>query len=229
LAVADGIAFSGAGDLASTLSLHTLIRYVATSMPWRFASDDDEREELLDDFAATFERCHRRLLAAAARLGRPNRPMGTTLTVAYVSWPDLFVSHAGDSRCYLFRDGDLRQLTMDHTLAQRLASDSSLPLEDMNLARFDHILDNSVGGDLEDVRAEVRHFQLAVGDRILLCSDGLTKHLDDDELAGLLCSDATPSELCDQMIAEANRQGGTDNITAIVCDVLADERGERRA
>ncbi len=223
LAVADGIALSGAGDLASTMSLHTLIRWVASSMPWRFAADDIEREELLSDFAATFERCHARLLRTAAQMGRPDRPMGTTLTVAYVSWPDLFVSHAGDSRCYLFRAGALRQLTTDHTLAQRLADDRSLPLEDLNLERFDNVLDNSVGGGSENVHAEVNHIELEIGDRILLCSDGLTKHLDDDDLVHHLDRDEPPSELCTRLIAETNERGGTDNVTVIVCDLLTQD------
>jgi len=223
LAVADGIALSGDGDLASAMSLHTLIRYVAASMPWRFAADEGEQEELLADFSATFERCHAKLLRTAKQMGRADRPMGTTLTVAYVSWPDLLVSHAGDSRCYLFRGGELRQLTRDHTLAQRIAADNSLPADEMNLERFDNVLDNSVGGDLEDVRAEVHHHRLEVGDRILLCSDGITKHLGDDDLAAVLDGNRAPAELCDQLIAEANRRGGTDNATVIVCDLLSEQ------
>lgn len=221
LAVADGIALSGAGELASNMSLNTLIRWVASSMPWRFVADDSERDELLADFAATFERCHARLLRTAAQMGREDRPMGTTLTVAYVSWPDLFVSHAGDSRCYLFRGGSLRQLTTDHTLAQRLADDRALPLDEMNLERFDNVLDNSVGGGSETVRTQVDHLELEIGDRILLCTDGLTKHIGDDELAELLGRNEPPSELCTQMIDETNNRGGTDNVTVIVCDLLA--------
>jgi protein phosphatase len=221
LAVADGIAFNGAGDLASSLSLHTLVRYAATSMPWSFATDDRERSELLADFAATFERCHARLLRTAEQMGRRDRPMGTTLTVAYVSWPDLFLSHAGDSRCYMLRNGELRQLTKDHTLAERIAADdNALPLEEMNLERFENILDNSVGGDLQDVRTEVHHHDLEIGDRLLLCSDGVNKHMDDEELAVLLGRAESPGEICQRLIDEVNRRGGTDNTTAIVCDVL---------
>jgi protein phosphatase len=138
--------------------------------------------------------------------------MGTTLTLAYVAFPRLYVSHVGDSRCYLFRNNALSRLTTDHTLAEQLRQ-SGRPA---GVSQWDHVLWNALGGGEAGVKPEIHRVILEPGDAILLSSDGLTKHVPDETIAALLgqMSDATTA--CRQLVDAANAGGGSDNVTVVV-------------
>ena len=142
--------------------------------------------------------------------------MGTTLTLAFVSGWKLFVMHAGDSRCYLFRDGELRQLTRDHTFAAELARNGLISAESVRTNRYRHIVTNILGGDRPGVDVDVQMETLEPGDEILLCSDGLTEMLPSERIAAILAAEVDPEEACMRLVFEANAEGGCDNITAIV-------------
>jgi protein phosphatase len=142
--------------------------------------------------------------------------MGTTLTMAFVSGWKLFVVHAGDSRCYLFRAGALERLTVDHTVAGELARQGVIRPEDVGSNRFRHVVTNVLGGGRAGVQTDVRQAELQTGDVLLLCTDGLSDMLPDERLAGILAAEADPRAACERLVAEANAQGGRDNITAIV-------------
>ena len=142
--------------------------------------------------------------------------MGTTLTMAYVSWPDLYVAHVGDSRCYLQRAGQLHRLTHDHTVAQQLVQQNALSAEEAEHSRFKHVLVNTIGGASEKVDMEFRHVTLEAGDQLVLCTDGLTGHLNDTDLASYLASGRSAQELAREMVEYAKRAGGEDNITVVL-------------
>ncbi len=108
--------------------------------------------------------------------------MGTTLTVAYSVGVDLFIIHLGDSRAYLFRQGRLQLLTKDHTVAQAMADAGYIAPEEVRHHRKRHVLTNFLGGHHGKVKGDVRWLRLADGDRLLLCSDGLTDMVDDDAI-----------------------------------------------
>ena len=107
--------------------------------------------------------------------------MGTTLTMALVLWPVLYVAHVGDTRCYLLRSAQLKRLTTDHTMAQKLVANATEPVD--VASQLHHTLWNSLGGSAELPKPEIAKLELELGDVLMLCSDGLTKHVTDEEIA----------------------------------------------
>src|SRR5262245_47081294 len=120
--------------------------------------------------------------------------MGTTLTAAYSMGVDLFIVHLGDSRTYLYRGGELRQLTKDHTWAQVMADAGSIAPENASRHARRHVLTNFLGGYRGKVKADLRWLRLADGDRLLLCSDGLTEMVDDASIARILGEHDAPRD-----------------------------------
>jgi protein phosphatase len=142
--------------------------------------------------------------------------MGTTLTVAYVNDHTLFIAHAGDSRCYLQRQGRLERLTRDHTLVAELVTAGSLTPEQAANHQMRNVVLNSVGGGNSAVRPEVHKHALEAGDILLLCTDGLTGMVSDEEIAGVLANVASAEDACRGLVDRANARGGTDNITVVI-------------
>ena len=138
--------------------------------------------------------------------------MGTTLTGMYTVGPEAFVAHIGDSRAYLYRDGTLTQLTRDHTLARQCV-DAGLPIP---CRSWSHRLTHCLGAGGEHVRMDFHHFRLADGDQLLLCTDGLTDMIPDEEIARILSLDTPPREAAQGLLERALVGGGKDNITAIL-------------
>ncbi len=142
--------------------------------------------------------------------------MGTTLTAAYSMGVDLFIIHIGDSRAYLYRAGTLRQLTKDHTVAQAMADAGYIPPEEVRHHVKRNALTNFLGGRNGKVKADLRWLRLADGDRLLLCSDGLNEMVDDATIASVLSRQPDPRAAAQDLLDEALRRGGKDNITIIV-------------
>jgi protein phosphatase len=149
----------------------------------------------------------------------PLAGMGTTWTSAHLMGPHALVVHVGDSRAYLLHDSDLRQITHDETMAQALI-DSGMDPE--GVKKFRNILLNSFGGDKDDLTAQIYHIELEVGDRLLLCTDGLTDMVNDKDIATVLQETLAPQATCDALVARALDHGGKDNITAIVAAAIVE-------
>jgi protein phosphatase len=144
------------------------------------------------------------------------RGMATTLTLAIVSGHRLFIAHAGDSRCYLHTGQQLRQLTNDHTLAAEMTRRGHLTPDQRDRHPWRHVVTNILGGKEHGVNAEVHLLDVHPGDTLLLCTDGLTEMVHDDFLAATLAAEADAETACRKLVDEANRNGGRDNITAVV-------------
>jgi len=204
--VADGLGGAPAGDRASSIAVDSVLRYVLNVMPWFFRLE--QREEALElELKKVLEKCQVKIEADVAE--NPSRSgMGTTLTMAYVLWPELYVVHVGDARAYLLRGEKLTQITQDHTLAGALGSKVAPAIR--------KVLWNVIGGGSSDLQPEVYHLTMEPGDLLLLATDGLTRHVTDPRIAQLLGDAPTASAACDQLISEANKGGGRDNITTVV-------------
>jgi PPM family protein phosphatase len=213
LLVADGMGGHAAGERASRLAVDRLTAYVLNTLPWFFRLRADHEDQLLDELKHALEVCQSTIEAEAKQI--PERHgMGTTLTAAYVLWPRLYVIHVGDSRCYLFRRSHLRRITHDHTVAQQMAERGML--DDPEGSRWSHVLWNVVGGGCPELKPEVHRADLERGDTVLLCTDGLTRHVTDAEITGLL-SVAEPSEAtCRRLVDATNAGGGRDNVTVVL-------------
>jgi protein phosphatase len=147
--------------------------------------------------------------------------MGSTLSLAVWIWPKLFVSHVGDSRCYLSRGGAIERLTTDHTVGERLRE------LDKNAAAhapaFDHMLWNAIGGGTQGVLPEVKEIELEAGDIVVLATDGLTKHVSDERIAAALDPKQTAREMCRALVSQANAAGGSDNVAVVVARSFAQQ------
>ena len=151
---------------------------------------------------------------------RSLRGMGTTLVVLMIRdapGPVAYLAHVGDSRAYLYREGTLRLLTRDHSLVEDYVRRGLLTRDQAATHPRRHVLTRAVGLD-PTVEAEVTQLELEPNDRLILCTDGLTKMLDDQDLAVLVAKAAQrPAELSRALVEEANRRGGDDNVTVLVC------------
>jgi protein phosphatase len=215
LLVADGMGGHEAGEQASRLAVETLSDYIINTRDWFYRQCEEQEEDLKDELREALEQCQQRVTAASE--SRPElHKMGTTLTLAYLLWPRLFVVHAGDSRCYLLRGQRLEQITRDHTMAQKLVESGMLRADEAHESRWSHVLWNCIGGGSTDLQPDVYKAHLEVGDSLLLCTDGLTAHLGDEEIAALLGEKAGAVDTCRRLVDAAIERGGQDNITVIV-------------
>ena len=142
--------------------------------------------------------------------------MGTTLTAVYSLGVDLFVIHLGDSRAYLYRKGELQQLTKDHTLAQAMADAGYISPDEVRRHARRNTLTNYIGGRHGKVKADLRWLRLADGDRLLLCTDGLSEMVDDRSIARILHEHDQPQDAAQALLDEALERGGKDNVTVVV-------------
>ena len=214
--VADGMGGHAAGGEASTLAVESSIRYMRETMPWFDRFGPGEAEEAEDVLRSIVRACHQTVREAAENC-TDQVGMGTTLTLAYVRWPDLFVVHSGDSRCYLLRDGDLRQITRDHTLAQDLADQTDLDEEELENSRMANVLTQAVGaGKNSPPEPDVYRSTLVDRDSLLLCSDGLTHMVSDEQILEHLSGGGFANARCQDLVEAAIDAGGRDNITVLV-------------
>jgi protein phosphatase len=213
--VADGVGGNQAGEVASALSVATVEGFVLHVLR-RFSNlRATDEQTVLRDLQAALRQADSRLCEEAAH--HPEyHGMGTTLTLAFVSGRVLFVFHAGDCRCYLLRGSTLRQLTADHTMAAEMARRGMIGAEDVPHHPYRHVVTNVLGGNETGVQVDVQRDDLAEGDILLLCSDGLTDMLDDQHIKAILKAETNPQAACERLVVEANAAGGKDNVTAIV-------------
>ena len=216
LLVADGMGGHAAGEKASSLALQHLINRLLNSIHWFFQSDEDGEEEFVSSMQQLLRDAHERIRAESEE-NADQSGMGTTLTMAFITWPVMYVVHAGDSRCYLIRDGSAEQLTTDHTLARQMVEAGGMKPEDEATSKWSNVLWNVLGGNNSgELVAEVRRVDLQEGDLVILCSDGLYRYMDSRQLLKAAEKENDASVLCKQLIDFANHQGGEDNITVIV-------------
>jgi protein phosphatase len=213
-AVADGMGGHAGGERASALALDTVEQFLLESCRW-FARRGHDGDAVFADFQSALGRANGRLLEEGA--AHPElHGLGTTLTLALYLAPDLFVAHAGDSRCYLLRDGSLHRLTQDHTVAEALLREGVLPPEQVARSRWRHVVVNALGATSTELKVELHKAGLLSGDVLLLCSDGLTEMVPEAEITQVLRNGADPQAACRALVAAAIDAGGRDNITAVV-------------
>ena len=226
--VADGMGGHAGGEKASALAIDSVESFVLQTFKWFAQCKGQEQDQVLADFRSALGHANARVLVEAAR--RPElQGMGTTLTLAYSLNDELFVAHAGDSRCYLYRQGVLYRLTRDHTLVEELVRRGTLPAGEAAEHRWRHVITNAVGGDSAEVKVEVHKVQLEGRDRVLLCSDGLTEMVPEEDISHILQTEAEPEQACQRLVARANEAGGKDNITVVVANFRTANQPEAAA
>ena len=142
--------------------------------------------------------------------------MGTTVTMVFHLGAQLCVVHVGDSRAYVYRNGELHQLTEDHTLTADMVRSGNLRPDQVAQHHFRHVITNVVGGQALGVTVETRALEVQAGDRLLLCSDGLTEMVTNDAISATLDAEPAPEVAAKKLLAQANDGGGRDNITLLI-------------
>ena len=211
--VADGMGGMAAGEIASRAALMRLLELVVQTPDWIMRMDQREN-------AATVIRRmtlrFRQIDDELREQGETNpsvHGMGTTLTVAATLGADLFLSHIGDSRAYLLRGEKLHQLTKDHTLAQALIDAGIAGADDTVTKAMRHVLTAALGTTGEPTDPQVQRLHLSDGDQLLLCTDGLTEMVADNDIAAVLADANSSQAACQALIDLALAGGGKDNIT----------------
>jgi serine/threonine protein phosphatase PrpC len=215
MAVADGMGGPAAGEVASLMAISIGTNLALEDVKWNLRITEQEARDALHKVSHYFQEIDRALtdwaLADPALEG-----MGTTLTVTYSVGDDLFLFHVGDSRAYLFRKGKLEQLTRDHTLAQALADVGQIEPDEVGTHRLRHVLTKAIGSNAGRVDVEVKHMKLVDGDRLLLCSDGLTDLVDDAKIGDILGRFQDSAGACRSLVDLALERGGKDNVTVVL-------------
>jgi len=212
--VADGMGGHQAGEQASAMAVESIETFALNTLRWFFLLQGTEEHDVLKEFQAALQQADAKL-CQEARQHPELAGMGTTLTIAYCVGSRLFVVHVGDSRCYLLHGSELQCLTHDHTMVAELISRGMLQPEEARHHQFRHVITNAVGGHELGVKVECHRIELEADDMLLLCSDGLTEMVPDDHIATVLQTQRDPREACERLVAEANDNGGKDNITVI--------------
>lgn len=214
LLVADGVGGAALGSDAARLAAEAITRYVSSTLRCYHTAGTASDDEFLAALRAAALEAHDRVRAEAAhRTG--NKQMATTLTVGIAVWPWLYVVQVGDSRAYLYVGGAVRQLTRDQTIGQELVDQGVLPRERLERSPLRNVLSSAIGADaaLPDVgRVNVSE----LGTCVMLCSDGLTKHVSDDEIASALGKAKSSEQVATELLELALSRGGTDNVTIVV-------------
>lgn len=213
LAISDGGAHDGEGALASQVAVNTMADFAFNEMPWGDIPPGDPAPELAQGFRVAVRAAESNLRRTARERDLDSVPE-TTLTSAYIAWPNVYVAHVGNSRAYLMRDGELHRLTLDHVAPSR-GERGDREREQVSE------LTNALGGPSARVRTELRHAVLQVDDILMVCSDGVTATLDDarlaDHLRGLLEGEtAHVADLVRAIVDDAATAGGADDMTVAI-------------
>ena len=202
--VADGMGGHRGGDVASQLALATIEELAS-----------EGSGTLMDHVRAANRAVWDRSVEDERLSG-----MGTTLTAAQIDGANALIAHVGDSRAYLLRQGKLRQLTTDHTLVGRMVRSGEITEAEADVHPHKNVLTRSLGTD-EEVDVDEDTIALLDGDQLLLCSDGLTGMVTEDQIQAILENSEGPQQAADRLVKAANRAGGIDNISVVVLAAVA--------
>lgn len=206
--VADGMGGCNAGEVASRMAVDAFLEY---------AAECEERQSepldmLVGGIVAANTAVYQRSLESDTL-----SDMGTTIVAATIKQGRLYVAYVGDSRAYAFQGGSLKQLTVDHSYVMELVRLGNLTLEQAAVHPKRHIITRAVG--IKDtVEVDTVILDVSNSDIVLLCSDGLSNMLSNDEMTALLSANESVSQKCDRLVDLANRKGGLDNISVILIE-----------
>jgi serine/threonine protein phosphatase PrpC len=212
--VADGVGGQPGGAFASETAIATLVEYLGQAAGCYHNLDVTREHEFLGQLENAVVTAHQRLAGAGGKSHGP----ATTLTMATLVWPRAYIVHVGDSRAFYLRRGRLRQLTRDQSMGEFMVESGAWTEEQARRARTSGVLVSAVGA--AEMTPALGLVDLTPGDTLLLCTDGLTKHVTDDAIADVLGKAGSAEAACRALIDAALADGGTDNVTAVVARMV---------
>ena len=218
--VADGVGSGLGGGEASRHTIEVVAQYVTESMHCYYTADATDEQAFSEALQEAAMHCHQSV-AEKAEADPDRRGMATTLTMLISVWPVTYLLQVGDSRCYILREGALTQITRDQTMAQELVDQGVLTVSNADNTQWAHVLSSAIGGS--QTAPVVTRIDRAWDDVILLCSDGLTKHVSDNRIREQLSTMKSSQQVCEDLLQEALDGGGSDNITVLVGRLVGQE------
>ena len=223
--VADGMGGYQGGEIASHLAVQTISKFLSPSSPASFLEKTSERKELhksvlkaiQQSIAEANEEIHRKASEESQLNG-----MGTTIVLALFCNDLVYISHVGDSRAYLIRNNTIKQLTKDHSLVTELIKKGVISKEEAQNHHLRNIITRALGKE-KDLKVDIIPLSYKKGDYLLLCTDGLTDVVEDEEIKDIILKAKEPVKACNRLVNSANRRGGKDNVTVII--IKMDEGG----
>ena len=215
MVVADGMGGEAGGEVASRTAIRTMIDLVLQTPDWIMRLDEQLARQVGQRMAERFRQI-REVLNELARADPKLFGMGTTMTLACSNGADLLTAHVGDSRAYLFRCGQLHQLTRDQTAAQAMVDAGTLRPEEAATHPLRNRLTGAISTRLGETQAEIAALPLANGDRLLLCTDGLTDMVAEETIAEVLQRIEAVADACGTLVELALERGGKDNVTVVL-------------
>jgi protein phosphatase len=209
--VADGMGGHDAGEIASQLTVNTIQQHFTDQTPTAAAAS-------FDDWLKSAAMAANQMVLANQGDRTEEKKMGSTLVMALVTEGQAHIANVGDSRAYHLNSTGIRQISTDHSLVERLVQIGQLTREEARTHKQKNVIYNTVG-DKEEMEIGLYHTALQPGDRLLLCSDGLSGMITDEEILQISRSQPNPAEACKALIEAAKKAGGYDNITAIIVQI----------
>jgi PPM family protein phosphatase len=212
LVVADGVGGGPDGDVASERTAAAVLSYVGKAAVCFNGMDTDREHELFESLENTVRAVHKELISEVAS---PNvKAPATTLTMVLLAWPRAYLVHVGDSRAYVRRRGRVQALTRDQTFGEYMVSVGAWSGEQVAKFRTAETLASAIGGS--EMTPTVGLIDLEPGDSLLLCTDGLTKHVSDERIAEVLALPMDAKGMAERLLADALEAGGSDNVSIVV-------------
>lgn len=212
--VADGVGSSAMGGEASRQAVEGILHYVSACSKCFYKLEEGHLEDLHDALADAAMRVHADIARERAEGPPDAQGMATTLTLWLGVWPYAYLLQVGDSRCYIMRGGVLTQISRDQTIVQDLVDAGVLTRTQALRSPLSNVLSSSIGG--QEAMPVITRFEQSWDQIGLLCSDGLTKHVNDEQVAERLRTMTSAKQVCETLLQDALDAGGTDNITIVV-------------
>lgn len=215
--VADGVGGQNSGELASSMAVKTIAEYIK-SKPLQ---DTEDEEELKGYFLDCMKNANQ-VIYETARLSRENAGMATTAVMLYLTNGNAYIINVGDSRAYICRNGQISQITEDHTYVNELVKGGSITKEQAVLHPQKNMITRALGGE-EKILPDFYHIKTLKDDIIILCTDGLYGEVSEEEICGMAAASNSMNVLSKNLVQRANRNGGNDNITVICLKILQED------
>ncbi|MDT8317801.1 MAG: Stp1/IreP family PP2C-type Ser/Thr phosphatase [bacterium] len=222
-AVADGIGGHTAGEVASRMAVEVIKDFLSNEEKY----EGDKAEGYRDDYSRESNmvaEAVRRANTAIHETSKNNssyRGMGTTLTAALIRGDRLSIAHVGDSRAYLIRTSCIEQITNDHSLVAEQVKMGLISDEEARNSKIKNVITRSLG-NTPHVEVDIEEFSIADGDRIIICSDGITSVISDSDILSIASASGGPADLCKTLVKRAADAGCTDNMTVVALHVYKD-------
>lgn len=207
--IADGMGGHKAGEIASEMAIEIISKNLSNHLISSSVADEDIKDRIQDSISEANNKIYKKSMEDEKYSG-----MGTTVTLAFIADDKIFIGHVGDSRAYLLRNSILSQITEDHSLVEELIRNGSISKEEARYHPQRNIITRAVGTSMA-IKADVIVESICKNDILLLCTDGLTNMVDDNQIKDFLINSEDIQKSCEELVKLSNNKGGFDNITVL--------------